>query len=149
MNPDTFEIIAFAPHDERGRSSGEFEQASRHRGCTPPLECERPIGGAAAEGEFSSLTRGGFRWYTPKHNDTRWALARQILTWLHDDGRASAPTAGEIMKLAVAIRDAPCNSHLRHRMMLPRFKSDRFTCGGSNYGAIFIPVKNLVVRRIE
>jgi hypothetical protein len=151
MNPHAFEVMPFALRVERDRNAfeleGEHESGSAPRPCTPPTHCEPPPGGnAPPEGQFSGLTRGGFRFYTPRHGDSRWALARQILLWLHDAGRGPMPTAEATLKLSRHIRDDPCNAHLRHRMFLPRFKSDRFTCRGSSYGAIFIRVKNLAVR---
>lgn len=107
-----------------------------------PAPCHRPLGGAPSKGLFSAPMRDGTRWYTPAYGDNLWTLARTILQRIfagQDIGRA--PTGREITMLSRAIKDDPCNAHMVGRMFLPQFKSDRFTRGGQNYGAIHIKAK--------
>ena len=135
-------------YEGEGAYAGTFELSPAERPCSPAAGCERPLGGAAEKGFFTAPTRpGGFRWYTPARGDNLWSLSNQILTrHFAALGRMAAPSANDIASLSNAIRDHRCNAHLRDRMFLPRFKKDRFACGGAYYPAIFIPIRNLFTR---
>lgn len=92
-------------------------------------------------GRFSRLLRTGHNLFLPKYRTSPsniWSLAREVRTKMIDS-RKSERGLPSVLQVIEAIREF--NPHLKSKMFLPRFASDRCTPGKGHYGLIYIPFK--------